>query len=51
VGVTIAEKEVKINRGTVYGALGSEIKGNEMHKDCNTLTGSIRVGVRSVFFY
>jgi hypothetical protein len=47
----MAEKEVEINRGTACGALGSEIKGNEMRKDCNALTGSARAGVRGVFFY
>jgi hypothetical protein len=51
VGVTIAKKEVKINRGTVYSVLESKIKGNEMRKDCNALIGSIKTEIRGVFFY
>jgi hypothetical protein len=51
VRVTIAKKEVKINRGTVYSALESKIKGNKIYKDYNTLIDSVRVEVRGVFFY
>jgi hypothetical protein len=51
VGVAIAEKKIKINRGTACGILESKIKGNKIRKDCNTLTGSARVEVRGVFFY
>jgi DNA-binding XRE family transcriptional regulator len=47
----MAKKIIKINKGTVCSALESEIKGNEMCKDCNTLIGSIRAEVRDVFFY
>jgi hypothetical protein len=47
----MAKKEIKINRDTVCSALESEIKGNKIYKDCNTLTGSIRVKIRDVFFY
>jgi hypothetical protein len=47
----MAEKEVKINRGITCSALESEIKGNKMRKDYNALIGSIRAGVRDVFFY
>jgi hypothetical protein len=51
VRVAMAKKKVKINRGTVCSVLESEIKGNEMCKDCNALIDSIRAGVRGVFFY
>jgi hypothetical protein len=47
----MAEKVVEINKGTAYGALESENKGNKTRKDYNTLTGSARAGVRGVFFY
>jgi hypothetical protein len=47
----MAKKEVEINRGTACGALESEIRGNEMYKDYNALTGSARAEVKGVFFY
>jgi hypothetical protein len=51
VEVAMAEKEVKINKGTVCSVLESKIKGNKMRKDCNALTGSVKAEVRGVFFY
>jgi hypothetical protein len=51
IGVAMAEKVVEINEGTACDALESENKGNKTHKDCNALTGSVRAGVRGVFFY
>jgi hypothetical protein len=51
VEVTIAKKEIKINRGTVYSALKSKIKENKMYKDYNALIGSIKVEIRGIFFY
>jgi hypothetical protein len=50
-GVIIAKKEVKINRGTACSALESKIKRNKIRKDYNALIGSIRIEVRDVFFY
>jgi hypothetical protein len=47
----MAEKVVKINKGTACSALESENKGNKTRKDCNALIDSIRAGVRGVFFY
>jgi hypothetical protein len=47
----MTKKVVKINKGTVCGALESENKGNKTRKDYNALTGSIRAEVRGVFFY
>jgi hypothetical protein len=47
----MAEKVVKINKGTVCNVLESENKGNKTRKDCNALIGSVRVEVRGVFFY
>jgi hypothetical protein len=47
----MTKKVIKINKDTVYSALESEIKGNKMCKDYNTLIGSIRIDVRDVFFY
>jgi hypothetical protein len=49
--VTIAKKDIKINRGTVCSALESKIKENKMRKNCNALIDSIRVEIRGVFFY
>jgi hypothetical protein len=51
VEVTIAKKDIKINRSTVYSALESKIKGNKIHKDCNALIDSIKIEVRGVFSY
>jgi hypothetical protein len=51
VEVTIAKKEVKINRDTTCSALESKIKENKIHKDYNALTDSIKVEIRGVFFY
>jgi hypothetical protein len=51
VGITIAKKKVKINRGTIYSALESKIKENKIYKDYNALIDSIKVEVRGVFFY
>jgi hypothetical protein len=51
VKVTIAKKEIKINRDTVCSALESKIKENKIYKDYNTLIDSIKVEVKSVFFY
>jgi hypothetical protein len=44
---------VKVYKGTTSGALGSEIKGNEMRKDYNTLIDpAIMIAdVKSVFSY
>jgi hypothetical protein len=47
----MAEKVVKINKDTVYSALESKNKGNKTRKDYNTLTDSIKVEIRGVFFY
>jgi hypothetical protein len=47
----MAEEVIEINEGTACSALESEIKGNEMRKNCNTLIGSARAEVRGVFFY
>jgi hypothetical protein len=47
----MTKKVVEINKGTVCSALESKNKGNKTRKDCNALTGSIRVEIRGVFFY
>jgi hypothetical protein len=49
----ISGREVKIYEGTISGALGSEIKGNETHKDYNALIDPtiVTASVRSVFSY
>jgi hypothetical protein len=47
----MTKKKIKINRGTIYSALESKIKGNKMCKDYNTLIDSIRAEVKGVFYY
>jgi hypothetical protein len=47
----MAKKVVEINKGTAYSTLESKSKRNEICKDYNALTDSIRAEVRGVFFY
>jgi hypothetical protein len=51
VRITITKKKIKINRDIIYSVLESKIKENKIYKDYNTLTNSIRVEIRGVFFY